>query len=312
MRTKNISSYKTEADRQFVENWIERIQTLNQSFYKRLSVETAFGETVVFSFNDDRKDLEPVVFLPGARLCGMSWDLNDNLKTLKNDFRLYLIDVIGQPGLSSGNSPDAKTDEFGKWIVEVLDGLNLKKTNVVGASFGGELGMKLARAAPERISKMVLMNPVGLSYISLAPRVTFYNLLPIILPSEKNVNRFMDNVAFAAPDDLPAKRREMLGEFILQTLTRFNFKADYPYKMPDAELDNWSVPTYLILGDADKLIPHRKTVERAKRLLKNLKDVRILEGIGHGIEMSGKATEILRDILRANRLNDSTAKANFI
>lgn len=298
MKTKNISSYKTEADRKFVETWIERIQTLNQSFYKRLSVETAFGETVVFSFNDDRKDLEPIVFLPGARLCGMSWDLNDNLKILKNDFRFYLIDVIGQPGLSSGNSPDVKTDEFGKWIVEVLDGLKLEKTNIVGASFGGELAMKLANFAPQRIEKIILMNPVGLSYISLAPRVTFYNLLPIILPNEKNVSRFIDKVAFATPEDLSPERRALLAEFILQTLTRFNFKADYPYKMPDAELNSWSVPTYIILGDSDKLIPHQKTVERAKQLLKNLKYIRILEDIGHGIELSEKAIEILRDILK--------------
>ncbi len=298
MKTKNISSYKTAADKQFVENWVQRIQTLNQSFYKRLSVETAFGETVVWSFNDQRKDLEPIVFLPGARLCGMSWDLNDNLKILKNDFRFYLIDVIGQPGLSSGNSPDAKTDEFGKWIVEVLDGLKLEKTNIVGASFGGELAMKLANVAPERIRKMALMNPVGLSYISLAPRVTFYNLLPILFPNEKNVNRFIDNVAFATPEDLSPERRALLSEFILQTLTRFNFKADYPYKMPDAELNNWSVPTYIILGDSDKLIPHQKTVERAKELLKNLKDIRVIEGIGHGIELSKKAAEILRYILK--------------
>lgn len=297
MKTKNISSYKTADDRLFVENWVERIQTLNQSFYKRLRIETAFGETVVFSFNDDRKDLQPIVFLPGARLCSMTWDLNDNLKILKDDFRLYLIDVIGQPGLSSGNSPDVKTGEFGKWLVEVLDGLSLEKTNVVGASFGGELAMKLANVAPERIKKMVLMNPVGLSYISIAPRVTFYNLLPILLPNVKNVNRFMDNVALATPDSLAAGRRKMLGEFILQTLTRFNFKADYPYKMPDAELDNFDVPTYLILGDSDKLITHEKTVERAKRLLKNLKDIRVLKGIGHGIELSTTAIENLRDVL---------------
>jgi pimeloyl-ACP methyl ester carboxylesterase len=298
MKTKNISSYKTALDRQFVESWAMKIQTLNESFYGKKTIKTSFGETIVWSFNDERKDLEPIVFLPGARLCGMSWDLNDNLKILKNDFRFYLVDVIGQPGLSSGNSPDAKTDDFGRWIVEVFDGLNLEKTNIVGASFGGELAMKLANVAPERIEKMILMNPVGLSYISLAPRVTFYNLLPIILPNEKNVSRFIDNVAFAAPEDLSPERRALLAEFILQTLTRFNFKADYPYKIPDAELNNWSVPTYIILGDSDKLIPHQKTVERAKQILKNLKDIRILKSIGHGIELSEKAIEILRDILK--------------
>lgn len=298
MKTKNTSSYKSEADKQFVENWVERVQTINSSFYEKLTVDTSFGETVIWGFNHNRQDLEPIVFLPGARTCGMFWDLNDNLKILKKDFRIYLIDVIGQPGLSSGNSPDAKTKEFGFWLGEVLDALSLSKTNLVGASFGGELAMKFATVAADRIKKMVLMNPIGLSYISLAPKVLFYNLLPIYFPNSRNVERFMDNVVLAAPDDLPAPRRALLGEFILQTLTRFNFRADYPYKMPDAELNGWRVPTYLILGGSDKLIPHRKTIERAKQLLKNLKDVKILNGIGHGIETSEKAIETLREILK--------------
>ena len=75
MKTKNVSSYKTELDRQFVESWAMKIQTLNKSFYEKKTVETSFGETVAWSFNDERKDLEPIVFLPGARLCGITWDL---------------------------------------------------------------------------------------------------------------------------------------------------------------------------------------------------------------------------------------------
>src|SRR5947209_19052476 len=133
MKTKAISSYKSEADKQFVEEWIKRVNTLNDSFYKKISLETSFGETIVWAFNHERHDLEPVFILPGARTFGMYWDLNDNLKPLKKDFRIYLVDVIGQPGLSSGNSPNVKTNEFGLWICELLDGLNLDKTNIVGA-----------------------------------------------------------------------------------------------------------------------------------------------------------------------------------
>jgi pimeloyl-ACP methyl ester carboxylesterase len=111
----------------------------------------------------------------------MFWDLNDNLKPLKKDFRIYLVDVVGQPGLSSGNSPDVKTDEFGLWICEVLDGLKLEKVNIAGASFGGLLGMKLANVAPERITNMVLLNPIGFGYITLAPESLFLIFCPFFL-----------------------------------------------------------------------------------------------------------------------------------
>jgi hypothetical protein len=99
MKTKRVSSYKSPADRRFVRVWIEKVQALNNSFYKKLAVQTSFGETSVLTLNHDRPDLDPLVILPGARTFGMYWDLNDNLKPLKDNYRLYLVDVIGQPGL---------------------------------------------------------------------------------------------------------------------------------------------------------------------------------------------------------------------
>lgn len=308
MKTKAVSSYKSAADKQFVGDWIKKVQTLNNSFYEKVSVHTSFGETIVHTFNRERGELEPLFILPGARTFGMYWDLNDNLKPLKRDFRLYLVDVIGQPGLSSGNSPDVKTDEFGRWICEVLDALSLDKTNVAGASFGGLLSMKLANVAPERILKMILMNPIGLSYISLAPSSLFNNLLPIISPSLKTVNRFLDKIILGGAENLTGPRREMLAEIILQTLQKFNFKADYPYKMGESELTGWSVPTYLIVGDRDGLIPYRKTVQLAEKHVKNLKEVHILKNIGHGIELAEEPMRILADILKTT---DETPVANL-
>lgn len=308
MKTKRISSYKTTADKQFVEDWNNRIQAMNQSVFEKLSVQTTFGETVVLSINHERRDLEPIVILPGARTFGMFWDLNDNLKPLKKDFRIYLIDVIGQPGLSSGNSPDVKTGEFGLWICEVLDGLKLEQVNIAGASFGGLLSMKLAKISPERILKMVLLNPIGFSYISLAPVSLFFNLLPILFPTHKNVVRFVEHIVLAGGENVPEERKELLVEIILQTLQKFNFKADYPYKMSDEELTGWDVPTYLIVGEKDALIPHSKTIRRARERVKNLKEVHIIKDTGHGIELSLPAIELLGNILKRDSAeSDSVA-----
>lgn len=297
MKARNPSSYKSPADRQFVEDWMTRVQTLNNSFYQKLTVKTAFGETSALSFNHDRPDLDPLVILPGARTFGMYWDLNDNLRPLKDNFRIYLVDVVGQPGLSSGNSPDVKTGEFGMWICEVLDGLGLETVNIAGASFGGQLAIKLANVAPERIKKMVLLNPIGFSYISFAPSSMFYNLLPIVWPGKKNVAGFVDHIVLAGGESVAPERREMLIEIILQTLLRFSFNADYPYKMPDSELNGWSVPTWLLLGDCDALIPHQNTINRARALTRDLREVHILKNTGHGIELSRSAMEILAKVL---------------
>jgi pimeloyl-ACP methyl ester carboxylesterase len=70
--------------------------------------------------------------------------------------------------------------------------------------------------------------------------------------------------------------------------------------MPDAEFANLIAPTYLVLGDSDKLIPYQKTLERAKRLVRNLKESSILKNVGHGIELSIEAIEKLNKILKAD------------
>jgi pimeloyl-ACP methyl ester carboxylesterase len=297
MKTKRVSSYKTGADREFVEHWIASVQTLNDSFYQKLTVQSSFGEVVVLALNHDRPELEPLVILPGARTFGMYWDLNNNLGPLKENFRIYLVDVIGQPGLSAGNSPDVRSDELGLWVVEVLDALGLDAVNIAGASFGGLLAMKLANAAAWRIKKMVLLNPIGFSYISLAPVSLFWNLLPIALPNHRNVSRFVDHIVLAGGEEVPPDRRVILIEIILQTLRRFNFKADLPYKMPDCELTGWSVPTWLIVGDKDALIPHQNTIKRARATANDLREVHILKETGHGIELSKSAMILMTEIL---------------
>jgi pimeloyl-ACP methyl ester carboxylesterase len=59
---------------------------------------------------------------------------------------------------------------------EILDALNLSSVPVVGASFGGMMACELAAHRPERVSKMVLLDPIGL-WRDDAP-VTQYMLLP--------------------------------------------------------------------------------------------------------------------------------------
>ncbi|HEX8733787.1 MAG TPA: alpha/beta hydrolase [Pyrinomonadaceae bacterium] len=299
MKIKRVSSYKTAADRKFPGDWLDKIQKQNNFEYQKLTVPTFFGETVVLAHNHDRKHLAPLVYFPGFRTSGIFLDLNDNLAPLKKDFRLYLVDVIGQPGMSTGNTPDAKSGEYAAWIGEVFDGLNLDETNIAGASFGGCLCLKAARHLPDRITKAILLNPSGLTNISFAPKTSFYNFMPLIFPSRKTVENFMEYVVFGAQANVSEACWNAVAEFELHAIRNFRLKADYPYKMSDAELAGITVPIYLILGENDRLIPPQKTLARAKDLLPTLKETHLLKGVGHGIECSHEAVRILKNILEA-------------
>ena len=45
---------------------------------------------------------------------------------------------------------------------ELLDALNLSSVPVIGSSFGGMMACELAAHRPERISKMIVLSPIGL------------------------------------------------------------------------------------------------------------------------------------------------------
>jgi pimeloyl-ACP methyl ester carboxylesterase len=47
-------------------------------------------------------------------------------------------------------------------VIELLDALHLSRVDVVGASFGGLIAVRLAQAHPERIGKLVLVDAVAL------------------------------------------------------------------------------------------------------------------------------------------------------
>lgn len=292
-----LSKFKTAEARQSVENWVDYFAGKSALNYQKLDVATRFGNTQLLAANHEKRELKPLLFIPGARTCGIFWDANNHLQMLGDEYRIYLLDVVGQPSLSDGNCPRLASDEYGEWLDEVCAKINFDKGCFVGASFGGLLIFKLAAVAPERIEKAVLMNPVGLSYISLAPRTLFYTLLPVYFPTRKNVETFMRKIVFSPSEKPDGETWKLLADYIEISVRDFEFAGDYPTKLTDEEIVKLQAETHLIVGAADALIPQTKTVERARKLLPNLKSVEILREIGHGIEISAKAIEKLKAIL---------------
>src|SRR2546423_7073429 len=102
---------------------------------------------------------DPVVFLHGA--AGLEWDAF--LDGLAERFSVYAPE---QPGTTPGD-PDGIRYLDDVWDLvlyydELFDALGLDAPAVVGHSFGGMVAAEIAATFPRRVSKLVLMNAVGL------------------------------------------------------------------------------------------------------------------------------------------------------
>lgn len=282
------SKYKTQNSREWLENWLGDVLAANDLEYERMDLPTFLGNTSVLAKNRARKELESLVFLPGGRTCGIFWDINNNLQPLYENYRIFLIDVNGQPGLSDGNAPPIASDGYGKWLKEILAGLELDEATFIGSSFGGSLIAKLAEVDAKPIKKAFLCNPAGFANISFGLKNLYYLLAPMILKSPKSVENFLDKIVFHEDFKIDAKKREQLAAFLLYTNKNFVMGAENPRPFSDEVLKKLTAPTFLMLDRDDKFINQSATLERARKVLPNLVETIWLEKHGHGIELSNE------------------------
>lgn len=295
-----VSKYKTGAAKEFVESWIDETIGKSDLNYEKLDVETSFGRTRVLAANHSDKSLKTLVYVPGARTCGAFLELSNNIRNLGDRYRIYLLDVVGQIGLSEGNCPSLKDASYGKWLAEVCDRLEAEKAVFAGASFGGEIILKLASVACERIEKAVLMNPIGFSNVSFSPVSLYRTLLPVLFPSRRSVESFMNAIVFAPDDGIGAETKTRVTDFVENAVKNFQFAGEYPSRLGDGEIENLKAETHLIVGERDGLIPFRNTIKRAEKLLPDLRSVKIFPEQAHGIEGSSEAVLHLCDVLKQN------------
>lgn len=290
MQIKRKSAFKAPVqDKQWFENWVARLEALNKKKYQRLEVETALGKTHIWGIHTDKPELEPLVIFPGARTTALFWDLHDNLKVFQHKFRIYLVETNGLPNLSDGASPDIKSTGYGEWAAELLDKLKLEKTFIAGASFGGLICMKLAIVAPQKVKAALLVNPGCLQPFSLSIENLYYNILPIVSPRRKNVEKFLNKAVFCEPEHTLSKPYwDLVVDYEVFALTRYWDNTQKPYYMNE-ELTQVDVDTYLLEGDQDLLFPFQQSVENAKKMLPRLRGVTVYPNVGHGIETYEKA-----------------------
>lgn len=101
-----------------------------------------------------------VVLLHGKNFYGSYWE--GAARTLAaSGYRVVVPDQIGF-GKSAKPEIQYSFDLLAANTIQLLDQLGVEKAAVVGHSMGGMLAVRLARNYPQRITRLVLENPIGL------------------------------------------------------------------------------------------------------------------------------------------------------
>ena len=101
-----------------------------------------------------------VVLLHGRNFPSSYWA--PVIKTLGDaGYRVVVPDQIGF-GKSSKPSGDLHFDTLARNTIALLDHLHIARADIVAHSMGGMLGVRIARAYPDRVDHLVLAAPIGL------------------------------------------------------------------------------------------------------------------------------------------------------
>ncbi|HJS86176.1 MAG TPA: alpha/beta fold hydrolase [Acetobacteraceae bacterium] len=218
----------------------------------------------------------PVLYLHTAG--GPLWD--PFVDALARRFTVYAPDHPGT-GETARDSIHAVRTLWDLVLIydELIDALGLRAVPIVGASFGGMVGCEVAAHRPDRVSKLVLLDPIGLwrDDKPVAP----YMLMP---PDQLAATLFHDTTAepvrrfLQMPED-PKALAVAMADSVWSLGATGKFVWPIPDKGLSRRMHRITARALIIWGEQDALIPAAYAKEFADRIANA--QVKIIPGAGH-------------------------------
>jgi len=250
------------------------------------------NSTSIDLYYEDHGKGSPVVLIHGWPLSGASWE-KQTAALLAAGYRVITYDRRGF-GRSSKPATGYHYDTFAADLDKLLKKLSLKKVALVGFSMGtGEVTRYLAKFGSSRVRTAVLIGTLGPYLVKAAD-------------NPEGVDRSVfEGIKAAIRADRPAFLMEFLRNFYNYDVTggklvservledNWNVAAGASSIGTLACVDCWiedfrkdipknKVPTLILHGDADRILPPDATSRRQAKMIKKVKFVE-LHGGPHGV-----------------------------
>lgn len=228
--------------------------------WRTTTLPTSFGRThVTIAGNPDGA---PLLCLPGMSIAGPM--MLEFFAHHARDRLLIAPDLIGHPGRSEDRRHPTGDHGFGRWLAELMDGLRLERADMAGASFGAAVGLDLAALAPERVGKLALIVPAGLT--PRLPYVTFYFpfFLSWLVYRHLPWRPALPAIAMPLGRSLSADNLDYMDIVIRETVY-YRHRPAGPFFPSD--LAGYRGPVFLVTTGRDNLFPRAPTLANARAAL---------------------------------------------
>jgi pimeloyl-ACP methyl ester carboxylesterase len=234
----------------------------------------------------------PLVLLHGVGDHAFDWQWV--MPALARTHRVYAPDLPGSGG-SAKPDVDYSPAVFARFVATFLDALGVDRAAVIGNSLGGLVGLRLALAEPERVAALGLVSSAGLG------REVTYALRSLALPGYGKLavawgkrppgaaQRALGRSAllFARPWRVPREwlkeqyRLARLPGFLEAQLATVRSQVGLrgQREVLVDRLTHLEVPTLVVWGTRDRVLPYSQAREAVSRLPEGSLD--LIDDCGH-------------------------------
>lgn len=185
---------------------------------------------------------EPLLLLHGNS--GSIESFVYQIPELSKHFKVIAVDSRAQ-GRTTDSDQEITYALMASDMAGLIDKLNLGKVNVVGWSDGGNIGLELAYAHPEKVLKVITFgaNYTHENWMAPADSVVMNPGDPLILKTAEMMKRYSTSIKRLSPDTL---RIPIIKKKLADLMEK------YPNFTP-AQLKTIKVPFLIVAGDHDAI-----------------------------------------------------------
>lgn len=266
-------------------------------------------------------DGESLVLLHGYISSSYSW--RDVWPQLAKTCRVYLVDLPGY-GKSEPLKGPWTVDDYARFLSRLFVALKLERAIVVGAQMGGSIAAWFATKYPEHVKGLVLLAAGAMG--ERRTNMWLYKLVSLPVLGRAVVQLFPQKLFFKRLKDAYVNQSVIAGDALapyfrsfkktghIQTRIALKVRESYGDNFQNFEpkLKQIDVPTLLIWGDLDPLVP-LSTAYKFKRAIVN-SSLAIIANCGDfpQEEYPEVVTTHLSSFIRTTEHPNSTYMANSV
>lgn len=240
--------------------------------YEEIYVDTFAGKTHILITGQN--DKPPIIVLHGIH-AGAPLAL-EAIKGLRNRFRIYAIDTIGQATKSDENQLSVKGNDYAKWLAETMEKLHIKSAPIIGVSYGAFILQNMMVYFPSFIAKALFVVPAGFAkgeFITSMKKLTLPLVQFLLFKKDSRLLQFMEAFYTTTDDYSVAFQRNIL----------LGIKMDFnqPPILRQEQVQNFSQAVYIMVAEDDVFFPGKLSVEKCQSIFSNFKDFHILKNNKH-------------------------------